>query len=103
MADNKFYTVTKEINGKEYTAQFNGLSCALRMVDSSYIEDSQNISSEKLANYVFKHAIVEPQGLTIDDFDTAEELNAVVAFGRDVLNGNFRDKANTAESKKESK
>jgi len=100
MADNKFYTVTKEIRGKEYTAQFSGLSSALKMVDSSYIEGSQNLSTEKIASYVFEHAIVEPKGLTPDSFDTLEEFNEVVNFGRDVLNGNFRDEANKAAAKK---
>lgn len=93
---NKFYSVTKEINGKKYVAQFNGLSCALRMVDQSYIEGTNNTSAEKIAQYVFENAIVEPKGLTIDDFDDLAEFNAVVTFGREVLQGKFRDAANKA-------
>uniref|UniRef100_UPI004055E06B hypothetical protein n=1 Tax=Acetatifactor sp. TaxID=1872090 RepID=UPI004055E06B len=93
-ANNKFYSVTKEINGKKYTAQFNGLSCAVRAVDQSYIEGSQNVSSEKLTQYIFDNVIVEPKGLTIDDFDSMDDLNAVTKFGREVMQGKFRDEAN---------
>ncbi|WP_405378833.1 hypothetical protein [Phascolarctobacterium sp.] len=93
MEKNKFYTVNKEINGTNYVAQFNGLSCALRAVDQSYIDGTQNTSVEKLANYIFANVIVEPRGLSIDDFESMEEFNEVVAFGREVMQGNFRDKA----------
>lgn len=99
MAANKFYSVTKEINGKKYTAQFGGLSCALRAVDSSYIEGSNNTSVEKMADYIFKNIIVEPAGLTCDDFESLEEFNEVVSFGREVMQGNFRDKANKTTTK----
>lgn len=90
---NKFYTVEKEINGKKYTAQFNGLSCALKAVDQSYIEGTSNTSVEKLAEYIFANVIVEPKGLDIDDFESMEEFNEVVTFGREVMQGKFRDKA----------
>ena len=93
-AKNKFYSVTKEINGKKYTAQFAGLSAALKAVDTSYIEGTQNTSAEKMTQYIFDNIIVEPTGLTIDDFETLEELNKVTEFGREVMQGNFRDKAN---------
>ena len=89
-ANKKFYTATKEINGKKYTAQFNGLSCALRAVDSTYIEGTTNTSVEKMADYIFQNVIVEPKGLTIDDFESMEEFNEVVSFGRDVMQGKFR-------------
>ena len=89
-ANKKFYTATKEINGKKYTAQFNGLSCALRAVDSTYIEGTNNTSVEKMSDYIFQNVIVEPKGLTIDDFESMEEFNEVVSFGRDVMQGKFR-------------
>ena len=89
-ANKKFYTATKEINGKKYTAQFNGLSCALRAVDSTYIEGTNNTSVEKMADYIFQNVIVEPKGLTIDDFESMEEFNEVVSFGRDVMQRKFR-------------
>ena len=89
-ANKKFYTATKEINGKKYTAQFNGLSCALRAVDSTYIDGTNNTSVEKMADYIFQNVIVEPKGLTIDDFESMEEFNDAVSFGRDVMQGKFR-------------
>ena len=100
MANNKFYSVTKEINGKKYTAQFNGLSCALRAVDQSYIEGSQNTSTEKLAKYLFEHVIVDPKGLDIDDFESMEEFNAVTTFAREVMQGKFREETDAAAAKK---
>lgn len=101
MEKNKFYTVDKEINGTKYVAQFNGLSCALKAVDQSYIDGTQNTSVEKLAKYIFDNVIVEPRNLSIDDFESMEEFNEVVTFGREVMQGNFRDKAaNKAAAKK---
>lgn len=100
MANNKFYSVTKEINGKKYTAQFNGLSCALRAVDQSYIEGSQNTSTEKLAKYLFEHVIVDPKGLDIDDFESMEEFNQVTTFAREVMQGKFREETDAAAAKK---
>jgi hypothetical protein len=100
MAKNKFYTVDKEINGVKYVAQFNGLSCALRAVDSSYIEGTNNTSIESLAQYIFNNVIVEPKGLTIDDFDDLDEFNEVVGFGREVMQGKFRNAADEAAAKK---
>ncbi len=93
MANKKHFTVTKEINGKTYTAQFNGISAALEATDSFYIDDSSNISSLKMSKYVLEHVIVDPKGLTPDDFDTLDELGEVVAWGREVMQGNFRPEA----------
>lgn len=95
----KFYTVKKVINGKEYTAQFNGISAAVEALDD-WRKDNENISIAKMSKYVLDHVIVEPKGLTMDDFECMEELNEVVAFGRDVLQGNFRDKANEGAADK---
>ena len=86
----KFYQVKKEIKGKEYTAQFNGISAALKAVDESYIEGSNNTSTMKMANYLFEHVIVEPKGLTPDDFENMEEFNEVISFARKVMQGEFR-------------
>lgn len=93
MGKTNYYTIEKEINGVNYVAQFNGLSSALRAVDQSYIEGSSNTSVEALAKYIFANVIVEPKGLDIDDFESMEEFNAVVTFGREVMQGKFRDKA----------
>lgn len=88
----KFYQVTRTIGGREYTAQFNGLSYALKAVDDSYMEGSGNLSSEKFTKTILEDVIVEPHGLTPDDFETMEELNEVVKFGREVMQGKFRNK-----------
>lgn len=90
----KPYNVKKMIGGVEYTAQFNGINAALEAVDNSYIDGTQNISAKKMAAYMLDNVIVDPKGLTPDDFDTLDELNAVTDFARDVMHGLFRDKAN---------
>lgn len=94
----KPYTVEKEIHGTKYTAQFNGLSAALKAVDNCYTEDGKNISAGKMADYLFEHVIVDPK-VTVDDFDSLEELNAVTDFAREVMQGNFREKANEGAAK----
>ena len=89
----KFYQRKTTINGKEYTAQFNGLRAALDMVDNSYLSDkSSNIGLNKLAKYIFDNVIVEPKGLTVDSFDDMDEMNEVIKFGQEVAQGKFRDK-----------
>ncbi len=101
MGNTKFYTREKEINGKKYVAQFNGLSAACRAIDQSYIDDTNTTSAEKFSNYILEHVIVEPKGLTIDDFETMEELTAVTTFGREVMQGKFREeKTDEAAAKK---
>ena len=57
----------------------------------------------KLAKYLFDNVIVEPKGLAVDDFDSMDEFNEVVAFAREVMQGNFRDKKNTSAAKTTSK
>ena len=89
---NKFYTATKTINGKDYVAQFNGISASLEAIDNSYIDGTSNTSMVKLSKYLLSNVIVEPAGLTVDDFDSMEEFNEVIAFAREVMQGNFRNK-----------
>lgn len=82
---------TKEINGKKYTAQFYGLRAAMKA--SKLVRDNENpriVDMEKLADYILSNVIVEPSGLTIEDFDDFETLDQVVAFGQSVLNNRFR-------------
>lgn len=89
----KFYTEKRTINGVEYTAQFSGVSTALNAADQSYLDNSRNTSSGKYAQYILDHVIVEPKGLTVDDFDSVEELTDVTSFGSEVMNGkSFRNK-----------
>ena len=87
----KFYTRKKEINGVEYTAQFNGLSESLAAIDRTYIDGTTTTSVVKMAEYILQNVIVEPK-LTVDDFEDMETLNDFVAFGRDVMQGKFRNK-----------
>ena len=42
-----FYTVKKVIRGKEYVAQFSGVSTAVKAIDSSYIEGTSNTRTEQ--------------------------------------------------------
>ena len=94
----KNYQIEKEIGGKKYIAQFAGISVALKAVDASYIDGSTNTSVEKLAQYLFKYVVVEPKGLKIDDFNSIEEFNEVVAFARKVMQGDFREEADKGET-----
>lgn len=89
----KFYQVKKEIKGKQYVAQFSGISTSLKALDSSKIEGTDNTSLEKFSQYLFDNIIVEPKGLTADDFESMDEFNEVVAFARKTMNGEFRDQA----------
>lgn len=89
---NKFYTKETEINGVKYVAQFSGISAAIRANDESRVDgNSSNVSMLKLSKYIFENVIVEPSGLTADDFDSLEEFNEVVSFGIKVMQGRFRD------------
>lgn len=99
----KFYTAEKEINGTKYVAQFNGIAAALRAVDESYIEGTSNTSIMKLSKYILENVIVDPKGLTVDDFDSMDEFNEVIAFGREVMQGEFRPAENEKSAKKSSK
>jgi len=102
MDKNKFYTVKKEINGREYVAQFAGVSTAVRAIDSSYIDGTSTTSTEKLGQYILDNIIVEPKGLTADSFETLEEYNEVTTWGRDVMYGKFRNRADAGAGKAKS-
>lgn len=99
MDKSKFYTVEKEFNRKKYVAQFSGISAAVRAIDSSYIEGTSATSTEKLGQYILNNIIVDPKGLTADDFETMEEYNAVTTWGRDVMYGKFRNGTDTGAGK----
>ena len=86
-ADKIGKTETKNIGGVEYVSKFDGLLTALRAADENYNEENGNTSSEKFAEYLFKHIIVKPEKLEIDDFETMEDFKKVVAFARDVMQG----------------
>jgi hypothetical protein len=96
----QFYTVTKEIKGVEYTAQFSGISNALKAVDESYIEGTNNTSLTKLSEYLFEHVIVNPKGLTADSFSDMETFNAVTKFAREVMQGTLKPHTEEKDEKK---
>lgn len=98
-----FYTVEKEINGKTYKAQFNGIGAALEAIDSSYIDGTNNVSMTKLSNYLFKYVLVEPKGITANDFDNMAEFNEVIGFLREVMEGSFRNEQDNNTTKEKSK
>lgn len=98
MAKN-FYQIEKVINGKKYVAQFNGLSAALEAVDSTYIDGTGVTSLKKFNKYLLENVIVEPKGLTADDFSDSDELGEVTAFARDVMQGKLKPEKAKAESK----
>lgn len=87
----KFYQRTQEINGVTYTAQFNGLSAWQECIDDSYIPGTDTTSTARYSKNVLKRGLLEPSGLTPDDFDTEEELTEVVRFVADVMRGRFRN------------
>ena len=78
---------TKVINGKEYTAEYKGILTALNSIDETYIDGTGNTSVKKINNYVLENIIVSPEHLTMDDFETTEDLNEVIAFAREVMQG----------------
>ncbi len=96
MSKSKFYQRKKVIRGKEYTAQYSGLRAAAQIVDSNYIDGTSNLSIEKVNDYILGNIIVDPPGLSMDDFDDQETLNEVVKFGREVAQGKFREQEPTA-------
>lgn len=96
MDKKKFYTVTKEIGGKSYVAQFQGMSVALRAADETDREGTNITSMQKMSAFILNNVIVDPKGLTADDFEDADELGELIAFGTDVMNGKFRNNKNGA-------
>ena len=98
----KFEQIKKTINGVEYTAQFNGLSPALKAIDECYVDGTSNISSYKLTKYILENVIIDPK-MQIDDFEDADVMNEVVSFGREVMQGTFRNGENKGGAKEKNK
>ncbi|MBQ6554532.1 MAG: hypothetical protein IJL89_04810 [Firmicutes bacterium] len=96
----KIFQVEKTINGKKYVFQHNGLTAFLKATDSCYIDGTSNRSTEKFTKYLFENVIIEPKGLSADDFDTIDDLNEVTLFATDVLQGKHKDLAVETGTKK---
>ena len=88
MSNFKPKTVTKEINGNTYTAQFNGMYACLEALDEMGATSQKGLSLAKMAKYVLENVIVDPK-LSVNDFSNMDDLNAVVAFGSEIMKGNF--------------
>ena len=94
----KNYKITKVIDGKEYTAQFVGASTGYDALDAS-MNDNGTRSERKYAEYILDNVIVEPKGLTIDDFEDFATANKVTAFGAEVMQGKLKPKKEDKEDK----
>lgn len=79
--------IRETINGVEYVAKFNGITEALRAIDSTYIDGTDTTSVKKLSEYLFENVIIEPKKLSFDEFESMDEYNKVVAFARDAMQG----------------
>ena len=80
-------TVTKNIDGVDYTAKFSGLLTALRSVDESYDDEGEGTDINKLAEYLFENVITAPKNLTVDDFETFDTFKKVIRFAQEVMRG----------------
>lgn len=103
MAEKKYYTRKKVIDGVEYTAQFNGISAYVDAVDECHVSvdgTTTTMGWGKLNRYILEKVIVEPAGLTMDDFESLETMSEVVRFGREVMQGKFRDSKDEGAAKK---
>lgn len=89
MTNAKLYTRTKELNGITYTAQFNGISAHLKLLDTCKNEYG-TLSILELSEAILRNVIVDPANLTPDSFEDMDQMNAVVMFGRTVSEGRFR-------------
>ena len=115
-------TKEKTINGVKYVAKFDGALTALKSTDNCRADGTKNLSPLKLAKFLFENIIVEPANLDVDDFDNMEdvneiitfasevmqgdgaidELNEVISFASSVMQGNFRPSENKRSAKKAS-
>lgn len=69
-------TKTVTVGGKEYTLQHPGVRWVIRLNDRAL--GAIGSSREKWIDEVLEHVVVEPPGLTIDDFDSYAELDELV-------------------------
>ena len=96
MAKVQSYKVTKEIDGVEYTAQFAGCSIALKATDDCKDKNGE-VSNLKLSQFLLDHIIVNPAGLTVDDFEDVEKLGNVTSFAGEVMSGKIKPEKVTAK------
>ncbi|MGN1456961.1 MAG: hypothetical protein ACI4XP_03280 [Acutalibacteraceae bacterium] len=99
----KFSQAEKKINGVTYKAQFNGIMAALDAIDNSYIDGTNRTSTTKLAKYVLENVIIEPANMQIDDFEDMDTFQKVIAFGQEVMQGQFQPEKNEKSTGTKSK
>ncbi len=75
-------TVTEEIDGKKYTAQYSGVSMINRF------NDETEGKSGAAVDFLFKYILVEPKIADIDEYfgTNTKHLNAVIEFLGKVMN-----------------
>lgn len=89
----KTRTEEMTLNGVTYKAQFNGTRNALTAINKYKDKEVE------FDDYLLQDVIVEPKGLSLDDFDDVGEAAAVIRWASRVLQGIFRNrKANTGSS-----
>lgn len=73
--------IEKEIRGKIYKAQFNGVSTMYRANDET---DGKTI---KLARFIFDNVLVDPKITDIDEYFGTDVslMNEVIEFAADVM------------------
>lgn len=91
-------TVTKTINGTEYTAVWKGTIFANEAFKHCKVGGTNVVSDYKLAKIVFSDIIIDPE-ISIDDFEDMNEFYEVVDFGGSVLFGTYFDKSKSALKK----
>ena len=60
----------------------------LEALDEMGATSQKGLSLAKMAKYVLENVIVDPK-LSVNDFSNMDELNAVIAFGSEIMKGNF--------------
>lgn len=75
-------TVTEEINGVKYTAQYSGVSMINRFNDET---EGKNAAA---VDFLFKYILVEPQIKDIDEYfgTNTKYMNKVIDFLGKVMN-----------------
>lgn len=92
----KYETCTTVINGKSYTAQFNGTREYPRGLDAMNDRATGLRSNEKMVSYLLKNVLVEPSDFDEDDV-TPDELDELCGFLFDIFKGKNEKYVKAAE------
>lgn len=86
----KFETCTTEINGKSYTAQFNGTREYPKGLDAMNDRATGLRSNEKMVDYLLNNVLVEPSDFDVESV-TPDELDKLCGFLFDIFRGRNED------------